>query len=527
MRSKEVVITKVNDLKNGGMKAFNVNNVDILLSRIDDTFYAVGAFCTHYGAPLQDGVLSGDRIVCPWHHACFDAKTGNLLEPPAQDAIPSYEVKIDGEDVIVTIPEQTAHERTPEMIAQDSGRERRTFVILGAGAAGNAAAQTLREDGFQGRIVMITNENRGPYDRPNLSKDYLQGEAEPEWMALRSDDFYRDHNIEFVFNKKVILVNTRDKRVVFSNKETLEYNKLLVTTGGIARSLKVPGSDLKNIFTLRSFDDADGIIEASTKSSNAVVIGASFIGMETADSLRHRGLDVTVVAPETTPLEHIFGTDIGNWFQQLHEENGVKFKLDQSVEKFEGTEMVKTVVLKNGERINADLVLVGIGVRPATDFIEGLAMATDGGIKVDKYFHAGNDIYAAGDVATFHYWHSSSDARIEHWRTAEQQGRIAAHNMAGNEITFRSIPFFWTAQAGITLRYVGHAKEWDGIVLSGNIQKKDFIAYYVKDGLVRAAAGCNRDQEMAAIEELMRLKKMPSPDKLRDGSIDLVSLLKE
>jgi NADPH-dependent 2,4-dienoyl-CoA reductase/sulfur reductase-like enzyme/nitrite reductase/ring-hydroxylating ferredoxin subunit len=527
MDSKEVILAKVDDLKNGEMKAFNVHNVDILLCKIDDEFYAVGAFCTHYGASLENGVLSGDRIVCPWHHACFDAKSGDLLEPPAKDAIPSFEVKIDGENVVVTVPGETVHERTPEMIAQDSEREKRTFVILGAGAAGNAAAQTLREDGFQGRIVMVTQENRGPYDRPNLSKDYLQGEAEPEWMPLRPDDFYKDHSIELIFNKEAKLVSANDKRIVFSNDEALGYDKLLIATGGIARSLNISGSDLKNIFTLRSFDDADRIIKASENSTSTVVIGASFIGMETADSLRHRGLDVTVVAPETTPFEHAFGSEIGNLFQKLHEENGVKFKLGQSVERFEGTEMVETAVLKNGERIKADLVLVGIGVKPATDFIEGLDEATDGGIKVDKYFHAGNDIYAAGDIASFHYWHSGSDVRIEHWRTAEQQGRIAAHNMAGNEIAFRSIPFFWTAQAGITLRYVGHAKEWDEIILSGNVQKKDFVAYYARDGLVRAAAGCNRDREMAAIEELMRLKKMPSPDELRDGSIDLVSLLRD
>ena len=258
-----------------------------------------------------------------------------------------------------------------------------------------------------------------------------------------------------------------------------------------------------------------------------MIIGASFIGLETADSFRHRGLDVMVVAPEAVPFEHVFGSEIGNLFLQLHEENGVQFKLKQTVSRFEGSGNIKKVVLGNGDRVDADLVVVGIGVKPATDFGESIVLEKDGSIKVDQYFHAGNDIYAAGDIATFPYWYSGSDTRIEHWRTAEQQGRIAAHNMAGNEITFRSIPFFWTVQAGLTLRYVGHAKAWDGIVVNGSITDKDFIAYYVKNNKVQAAAGCNRDRQMAAIEELMRLRRMPPPDSLKSGLIDLVSLLKE
>jgi NADPH-dependent 2,4-dienoyl-CoA reductase/sulfur reductase-like enzyme/nitrite reductase/ring-hydroxylating ferredoxin subunit len=525
MHSNEAVIAKVGDLKNGEMKAFNVKTVDILLSKINDTFHAVAAFCTHYGAPLEDGVLSGDRIVCPWHHACFNAKSGDLLEPPARDALPSYEVRIDGDNVVVKLPDKIDSNREPNMAEQDLQKESRTYVILGAGAAGNAAAQTLRQDGFQGRIVMITYENRGPYDRPNLSKDYLQGEAEPEWMPLRSEDFYADQNIELIFNKKVILVNVRDKRIVFSDKESFQYDKLLIATGGVARSLVTPGSDLKNIFTLRSFDDADRIIKASENASNAVIVGASFIGLETADSLRHRDIDVTVVAPETMPFEHVFGSEIGSLFRELHEKNGVKFKLGQSVSKFEGTGNVEAVILGNGDRIDADLVIVGIGVKPATDFSESIEREKDGSIKVDQYLHADDDIYAAGDIATFPYWYSGSDIRIEHWRTAEQQGRIVAHNMAGKKTAYESIPFFWTVQAGITLRYVGHAKTWDEIVVNGSIQDKNFIAYYVKNNQVQAAAGCNRNHDMAAIEELMRLKKMLSPDKLKSGSIDLVSLV--
>lgn len=526
MGADEAVVCKIDVLKNGEMKTFNVNNVDVLLSKINNEFHATGAFCTHYGAPLEDGVLSGDRIVCPWHHACFNTKNGDLLEPPARDAIPSYEVKIDGENIIINLPEEVTHERIPEMREQDSSKDGRAFIVLGGGAAGNAGAQTLREDGFQGKIIMITKENRTPYDRPNLSKEYLQGEAEPDWMPLRSQDFYDDHNIELIFNKKVVQVNVKDKSIVFSDKQTLDYDKLLIATGGIARSLTVPGSDLKNIFTLRSFDDADKIIEASETASKAVVIGASFIGMETAYSLHHRKIPVTVIAPESVPFEKVFGREIGEMFQRLHEEVGVNFKLEHYIEKFEGDTHVEGVSLKNGECIEADLVIVGVGVKPATDFIEGIPLENDGSIKVDQNFRVGNDIYAAGDIATFPYWYLDSDIRIEHWRTAEQQGRIAAHNMAGNEVAFKSIPFFWTTQASINFRYVGYAREWDEIVINGDIENQNFIVFYVKNDQVHAAVGCNCDREMAAIEELMRLKKMPSPEKLKNESFNLMSLLR-
>jgi len=527
MSTREFFLAKVNQIKNGEMKMFKVDETEILVVKIQDKFFAVGAHCTHYGAPLEEGVLSDDRVVCPWHHACFHAKTGNLLEPPARDALPGYELRIDGEDIYVLVPQERDSHRTPELARQDLSRDSRTFAILGAGAAGYAAAQALREDGFQGRIVMITHEKRNPYDRPNLSKEYLQGEAEEEWMPLRPAEFFQENHIELLFERRVKSVLVEDKKIGFSDNETLSYDKILLATGGIARTLSLPGSGLDNIFTLRSFEDSDRIIAASENASKVVIVGASFIGLETAHSLRHRKLDVTVVAPESSPFEYVFGKEIGEWFRTLHESNGVEFRLGQSLDKFEGDGVVKSVVLKNGEKLEADLVVVGIGVSPATDFLEGIDLEADGSVNVDQYFQAAHDVYAAGDIATFPYWYSGSDIRIEHWRTAEQLGRIAAHTMAGKKTAYKSIPFFWTGQAGINFRYVGFAKKWDEIIVNGKIADKKFIAYYVKDNEVHAAASCNRDKEMAAIEELMRLKKMPMPEKLKSGSVDLVSLLGE
>ncbi len=310
MNLNEIKVAKVNDLKDGEMKAVSVGEgKEILLTKVDGSYNALGANCTHYRGKLAEGVLCNGVIMCPLHHACFDAKTGNLLDPPARDSLPRYETKIVGDDVIVLVPDELEFSRTPEMVKADSS-DKRNYVILGGGASGNAAAQSLREGGYTGKITMITQETRVPYDRPNLSKDYLSGEALPEWMPLRSDDFYKENGIEILFNTKVKEVNISSKKVITDDKE-ISYDKILLATGGIPRKLNIPGSDLKNIFYLRNFEDSDKIIEACTNASKVAVIGASFIGMEVAHSLYERKLNVTVVAPEKVPFENIFGREIG------------------------------------------------------------------------------------------------------------------------------------------------------------------------------------------------------------------------
>lgn len=523
---QDKVIAKIKDLKNGEMKEISLGEgKSILLCKIDDKFYAHSAHCTHYGAPLADGVLNGDRIVCPWHHACFNAKNGNMIEPPARDSLPNYEVRIENENVIASLPEELEFSREPEMAEKDTKADNSTFVILGAGVSGNAAAQAMREAGFQGNIIMITRENHPPYDRPNLSKEYLQGEAQPEWMPLRSEEFYSKHGIEIMLNKNCNGINAQNKLLFFENGEKLNYDKLLITSGGEPRKLNLPGSELKNIFYLRSFTDADKIIKAAENSTNAVVIGGSFIGLEAASSLIKRGLKVTVVAPEKIPFQHIFGEEIGSLIKEQHEKAGVHFKLHSQVKGFEGNGKVQSVFLKDGSKINADLVVAGIGVKPATSFADGIELQGDGSIKVDSHFRAFKDVYAAGDIATFPHYLLGNKIRIEHYRTAEQLGRIAGFNMADRTSEYKDVPFFWTVQAGLTINYVGHTENWDEVIIDGNVHKKEFIAYYIKNNLVAAAAGCNRDKDMAVIQELMRLNKMPEPEAIRDNSADLFKLI--
>lgn len=510
---------KLSDITDGEMKEVQVGTTPVLLARVGRKCYALAAHCTHYGAPLAEGHLSGDRIVCPWHHACFNARTGALEEPPALDSIASYPIRIENDNVFVDLPEGLPDRETPAMVRRDEN-DSRMFMIIGGGAAGYMAAQTLREEGFTGRITMVTRESRAPYDRPNLSKDYLHGHADPEWMPLRGDDFYAEHEIEVMFDLNVTSIDAASRRITFADAETMDCDSVLIATGAEPRRLQVLGNDLKNVFVLRSFDSADSIIAAAEGAKNAVVIGASFIAMETASSLRERGLSVTVIAPDRVPFERTLGPEIGRLFQSVHESNGVNFRLGEHVNALHGKGKVDGVTLASGEQIRADLVIVGIGVSPATEFLDGFERQKDGSVVVDEYMSLGNGIFAAGDIAAFNDLRTGTPTRIEHWRTALQQGRVAAKNMLGKQIRNDSVPFFWTTQFDVTLNYVGHAAGWDTIQYQGDIEKKDFLAFYIKDGNITAIAGMDRDRELAVWEERFRLGRVPSPADLSDETVN-------
>lgn len=502
-------VCRLSDIADGEMREVKAGDTPVLLARVDGKCYAVAAHCTHYGAPLADGYLSGDRIVCPWHHACFNARTGVLEEPPALDSLASYPVRIDDDEIFVDMPEGAPDRETPAMAKRDTDDER-VFLIIGGGAAGYMAAQTLREEGYTGRIVIITRESRAPYDRPNLSKDYLHGHAEPEWMPLRGDDFYSEHDIEIVYDKEVASVDAGTRQIAFAGGDTMDCDSLLIATGGEPRLLQLPGGDLKNVFVLRSFDSADTIIAAAEGAKNAVVIGASFIAMEGASSLRQRGLSVTVVAPDKVPFERTLGLEIGRLFQSVHESNGVAFRLGQQVRTLEGEGKVERVVLESGEKIEADLVIVGIGVSPATSFLDGVDKQKDGSVTVDEFMSLGNGVFAAGDIASFIDPRTGERTRIEHWRTALQQGRAAAKNMLGRKEHYTAVPFFWTTQFDVTLNYVGHAMGWDKLDFDGELEKRDFLATYRKGDKIVAVAGMNRDRELAEWEERFRLDQTQS-----------------
>jgi NADPH-dependent 2,4-dienoyl-CoA reductase/sulfur reductase-like enzyme/nitrite reductase/ring-hydroxylating ferredoxin subunit len=522
---KTVRICSVNDLANGQMKAFEVEGRRILVSRIKDRFYATGAECPHYGAPLEEGLLTGgDRVYCPWHHACFHVCNGSLAEPPAREGLASYETAVEGDDVKVKLPDSTGGSPQPEMAGHRIGVDR-TYVIVGGGAAGNAAAQALREEGFDGDIRLVSADDRLPYDRPNLSKAYLDGSAEPEWMPLGDEQFYKDLDINLELGERMAGLAPSSGTIHLQSGREIRYDRLLLATGGIPRELDLPGADLRNIFTLRSMADADAIIEAAEDGSVAVIIGGSFIGLECASSLRQRGLEVTVVERSKVPFRHVLGEEVGGLFAELHRGNGVDFRLEAEVERFRGEDSVEEVCLADGECLPAGLVIMGVGVRPATDFLSELKAERDGGLKVNEYMEAAPGIYAAGDIAWFRDLRSGQWQRIEHWRTAEQQGRMAARNMAGRPGVYQSVPFFWTNQAGTKLTYVGHAAQWDQIHLDGDLADETFLAFYLSGDRVAAVAGMGRGRDMLILEELMRVGRVPTSDQLRAGVGDFSEFL--
>jgi NADPH-dependent 2,4-dienoyl-CoA reductase/sulfur reductase-like enzyme/nitrite reductase/ring-hydroxylating ferredoxin subunit len=524
--SKEAIVFKAHELQDGDMREVVVGEAKVLVVRLKGRFYAIGAECTHYGGPLIDGALNGHRVVCPWHQASFDVLTGNLEEPPALDAQPCFDVRVQDGNVIVKVPDAPDNRRTPAMVRRDPA-DGRTFVILGAGAAGNAAAETLRQEGFTGRLVMITGEPHLPYDRPNLSKGYLSGEAGPEALPWRTSEFYRDHDIEVLLEHPVDRVEHSRKTLTFADGGSLAYDALLLATGGLPRPLGLPGGKFPNVLTLRSDTDADAIIAAATPASRVVVIGAGFIGMETAASLTKRGLAVTVVASHPVPLGRQLGPEIGGMLQEVHTEHGVAFRLGRTPARLEGDGRATTVVLDDGDTLPADLVVVGLGVNPATWMLMGVPLNQDRSVSVDSRMRVTDGLYAAGDVARFPDWRDGAPIRIEHWRLAEQHGRVAAHNMAGHRVEYVGVPFFWSEQFDLFLQYVGYADTWDAVLIHGELHTRNFLAYYVKGNNVLAAAGLQHDRQLAAFSELMRLNLLPSAEEVRrDPGFDPVARLK-
>jgi NADPH-dependent 2,4-dienoyl-CoA reductase/sulfur reductase-like enzyme/nitrite reductase/ring-hydroxylating ferredoxin subunit len=507
------VVASVDAFSNGAMKQVSVDDEELLVVRIDDDFYALDAHCSHYGGVLAEGVLEEEagHVVCPLHHAVFDVTSGADVEPPARDCLQSYPTEIEDGDVVV---ELEAGE--PAYEYGTAGADERRFVLLGAGAAAASAAETLRREGFEGDISMVTRESDAPYDRPNLSKDYLAGVAQPEWIPLREESFYDDHDIELLDERTVVSLDVDEESVRLDEGDHLEYDELLVATGAEPIEPDFPGLSFDNVRLLRSLADAEAIVERIGSATHATVVGSSFIGMESAFALRTRGLDVTVISIDERPFERSLGLQVGRSVQQLHASHDVDLALGRRVERIDGDDQAERVHLDDGSQLETDLVVVGIGVRPATDFVEGLERGPDGGIVVDEGMCAAEHVYAAGDLARFPDPRTFEPIRIEHWRLAQQHGRIAARNMIGGEAVYEEVPFFWTRHFDTTYKYVGYAERWDEVVIRGNLDDHDFVAYYTTDDEIRAAAGTRGDR-LTRIHALMRHDELFSAEELRSG----------
>jgi NADPH-dependent 2,4-dienoyl-CoA reductase/sulfur reductase-like enzyme/nitrite reductase/ring-hydroxylating ferredoxin subunit len=478
---------KLSAIADGAMLTGYVDDQAVVLVRRGDELFAVGAKCPHYGGPLGEGLIVGETIRCPWHHACFNLRSGEVLRAPARDPLPRWRVEVS--DGVAYARERIGRQPRPTL---GSTQLPESVVIIGGGPAGNMAAETLRDEGYAGSITMLSADAALPADRPNLSKDYLAGRASEEWALLRSADFYQENGIDVRLNTRVTRIDTGQRAIELAGGSRLNYGALLLATGAEPVRLDVPGADLDHVHYLRTLDDSRALIAKAEKAKRAVIVGASFIGLEAASSLRARGLDVHVVGPEAIPMARVLGPELGSFIRSVHELHGVAFHLGRTAVSIDE----HAVTLDNGERIEADLVVVGIGVRPATALAEQAGLTIDRGVLVDQSLEtSAPGVFAAGDIARWPDPHSGEAIRVEHFVVAERQGQTAARNMLGRREPFDAVPFFWTEQHDLSIAYVGHAEKWDEVVIDGSIEARDCSISYLRKGRKQAVAVIHRDHE--------------------------------
>jgi apoptosis-inducing factor 3 len=396
--------------------------------------------------------------------------------------------KRDGKAWVTEKIEPTEQRSTAKARSASKNAER--VVIVGGGAAAFATAEMLRREGFAGSVTLLSTDDAAPYDRPNCSKDYLAGNAPEDWIPLKPAEFYREHAIEIALGTAVTGIDIKAHQVAIAGGRNVAFDKLVLATGAEPIRLDIPGAREPHVHTLRSLGDARAIIANAKQAQRVVVVGASFIGLEVAASLRARELEVHVVAPERRPMERVLGREFGDFIRELHEEHGVIFHLEETVTAIEG----KNVRLKGGKTLPADLVIVGIGVRPRIQLAEQAGLAIDRGVVVNAYLETSvPGIYAAGDIARWPDPHSGEALRIEHWVVAERQGQTVARNILGRRERFTDVPFFWSQHYDLPINYVGHAEKWDALEIEGDIKARDCLVRYRRDGKLLAVASIYRD----------------------------------
>ena len=491
---------EIRDISDGAIVAGRVDSEQAILVRRGEEFFAVGAQCTHYHGALAAGLTVGDTIRCPLHHACFSLRTGAALRAPALDPLACWRVERVGSKVF-------ARERKPEPkpSAPPAGNLPPSVTILGGGAAGLAAADRLRREGYSGRITMISADAAAPYDRPNLSKDFLMGTAPAEWLPLRSADDYAARKIELLLNSRVQSLDLNQRTLQLEGGRKIEFDALLLATGAEPVRLDIPAAGGARLLYLRTFADSQAIVAAAASAKRVVVLGASFIGLEVAASLRYRGIEVHVVGLEHVLFERVLGADLGALVREVHEARGVVFHLGTTVAKVDGTR----VALKDGSTIEAEFVVIGVGVRPAIKLAEQAGLTIERGIRVNEYLEtSAAGVFAAGDIARWPDPHSGDRIRVEHWVVAERQGQIAALNILGQGRAFDAVPFFWSQHYDLTINYVGHAESWDAVDIDGSLKSRDCAVTYRRGGRTLAVASISRDLQSLEAELALEQTKV-------------------
>ena len=471
-------------VRDGEMLLGHAFGEPVLVARRGEELFAIGATCTHYGGPLAKGLMVDCTVRCPWHHARFDLRTGEAIAAPALNNVACCSIEERGDRFFVTGKFDKKVERKPKSSPT-------SVVIIGAGAAGGAAAEMLRREGYEGAVTLIGGDESLPYDRPNLSKDYLAGNAPEEWIPLRPPEFYREQKIDALTSMTVTNIDTKTKQVTLCDGRSLGYGALLLATGADPVHLKIPGADLPHVCYLRTLTDSRRIIEKAQNAKRAVVIGSSFIGLEVAWSLRERKLAVAVVGRDSVPLAKVLGTEMGNLVRETHEAHGVKFHLGRTLAAIDD----RYVQLDDGTKLDCDVVVVGIGVRPNTRLAEQAGIATDNGVLVNEFLETNvRGIFAAGDIAR---WPDprSGRIRVEHWVVAQRQGQTAARNILGAREPFESSPFFWSNHFDLHIHYVGHGSGGDDASVAGDLKAKQASVIFRSNDKLNAVASVGRDRE--------------------------------
>lgn len=503
----ETVVCRVSDMNDGEMREFQIGERTALLVKDKGQYYAMGNRCTHYGAPLSKGVYCQGRVRCPWHGACFNVTTGDIEDFPGLDSLPVFQVEIREEDVIVKAdPEVLESNKRVKVMSRSDPSNPNTFVLVGGGAASITCAQTLREEGFSGRVVVVTQEQCLPYDRPKLSKA-LSSTAES--LALRNQDFFRAFDIEVMTGVQVTGVDTEQRQVQTACGQTLTYQALLLATGGRPRKVSsIPGGDLQNVCVLRTPKDANRIAELCPH-KHVVILGTSFIGLEVAAYAQSKAASsVSVVGRSQVALQHVFGEEIGACITKLHESKGVKFYFQNGIREFVGEDgKLKQAILNDGTVLEADLCVLGVGVEPVTDFLENsdIELTSAGYIPVNKCMQTQVEgVYAGGDIVQFPlFLQDDRLCNVQHWQMAHQHGRIAALNMLEKQVEIRSVPYFWTVMYGKSLRYAGYGVGYDDVVLHGDSEVPQFVAFFTKGERVVAVASLAFDPIVSQVATLM------------------------
>lgn len=476
----------------------------VILVRQGDHVLAMAGTCSHYGGPLAEGLLVGDTIRCPWHHARFNIHTGEAEGAPALNPLSCFNLRRQGNTVAITGKmEADFHVPCPQSPS--------SVVIIGAGAAGAACADMLRAKGYAGPVTLVADEQPSPVDRPNLSKDYLAGSAPEEWIPLRTPDYYQSIQVDFVAGNPAIRIRPDEHEVSLRDGRTLAYGALLLATGAEPRSLPIRGSNLPHVLRLRTLADSNAIIAKAQQARNCVVIGSSFIGLEVAASLRSRGREVTVISQDSIPLGNILGKELGRFVQRLHEKHGVRFLLGANPQAI----LDNRIEIDQGRSVDADLVVFGVGVSPRTSLADDAGIKVDNGVVVDEMLRtSASDVFAAGDIARYPEPISGEQARIEHWVVAERHGQSVARSMLGIGGPFRQTPFFWSQHYDVQISYVGHASKWDGCQIEGDLDKSNACAVYRRTDRIIAVATIGRDRLSLQVEAAMEAGKTADLDSL-------------